>query len=482
MGSSTAGVTKNFHAAVGVRDAANGADAVLRGAAVAQTKPKSKKRSGGVALSVDSAIARAIGLQQAGNDAEAAALYRNVLARQPAHLDAMHFLGVAEHRLGRSAAGLEWIEKALRRVEDHPDLHNNHGNVLKALGRLDEAEAAYERALALRPLDPAALSNLGAVARERGQYARAETLLQDAIAIAPQHYEAHQHLASVYKRTARLSEALLAQQQALSLRPTFADALFKLGATYYALGRVGEAADVYRRWIEADPEHPVPRHLLAGCTGQGVPARASDDFVRASFDAFARHFDRSLAKLEYRAPELVASAVCSALGTPRATLDVLDAGVGTGLCGADLRPFAQRLVGVDLSAAMLEHARERGSYDELVVMELGAYLEQAHASYDLIVCADTLVYFGALEPVLSGFASALRSTGTLVLTTEHCTDPDLPDGFRIHAHGRYSHVEAYVRRALAAAGLALAQLQHVELRREAGKWVAGLLVTARKPA
>lgn len=450
---------------------------------MAQTKPKSKskKRSAGVALSVDSAIARAIGLQQAGNDTEAAELYRGVLARQPAHLDVMHFLGVAEHRLGRSALGLEWIERVLNKVSDHPDVHNNHGNVLKALGRLDEAEAAYERALALRSQDPAALSNLGALARERGQYARAEALLQDAIALAPNHYEAHQHLASVYKRTARLPEALLAQQQALRLRPTHADALFKLGATYYALGRVTEAAEIYRRWIDVDPQHPVPRHLLAGCTGEGVPARASDDFVRASFDGFARHFDRSLAKLEYRAPELVASAVRSALGPASAALDVLDAGAGTGLSGADLRPYARRLVGVDLSAAMLERARERGSYDELVVMELGAFLEQSRAGYDLIVCADTLVYFGALERVLAGFSAALRSAGTLVLTTEHCAAGDAPEGFRIHAHGRYSHTEPYVRQGLAEAGLELTELKHVELRREAGNWVAGLLVTASKP-
>ena len=36
---------------------------------------------------------------------------------------------------------------------------------------------------------------------------------------------------------------------------------------------------------------------------------------------------------------------------------VLDAGCGTGLCGPLLRPYAKRLVGVDLSSGMLERAR-----------------------------------------------------------------------------------------------------------------------------
>jgi predicted TPR repeat methyltransferase len=382
--------------------------------------------------------------------------------------------------MGQSAQGLEWLEKALRVVDTHPDLHNNHGNVLKALGRLDEAEAAYERALTLRPQDPAALSNLGAVARERGQYAHAELLLQDAIAIAPGHYEAYQQLASVFRRQNRLAEALAVQVQALSLRPNHGDAYFKLGATYYALGRIEEAADVYRRWVVVEPQHPVPRHLLAGCTGEGVPERASDEFVRASFDSFARHFDRSLAKLEYRAPELVAGAVASALGVPAANLDVLDAGAGTGLCAAALRPYARKLVAVDLSEAMLQHAQQRGGYDELVVAELSAFVNAAAASYDLVVCTDTLVYFGALHSVMAGFAGALRPAGTLVFTTEYVPEA-ATEGFAIAAHGRYSHSEPYVRAMLQAAGLEVAHLQHVELRREAGKWVQGLLLTARKP-
>ena len=35
------------------------------------------------------------------------------------------------------------------------------------------------------------------------------------------------------------------------------------------------------------------------------------------------------------------------------SLDVLDAGCGTGLCGPLVAPYARRLVGVDLSEAML---------------------------------------------------------------------------------------------------------------------------------
>ena len=60
------------------------------------------------------------------------------------------------------------------------------------------------------------------------------------------------------------------------------------------------------------------------------------------------------------------------------SLDVLDAGCGTGLCGPLIAPYARRLVGVDLSERMLDQARARNVYDELVRRELTAYLRELH--------------------------------------------------------------------------------------------------------
>jgi predicted TPR repeat methyltransferase len=204
--------------------------------------------------------------------------------------------------------------------------------------------------------------------------------------------------------------------------------------------------------------------------------------VREAFDHFASSFDSSLARLEYRAPALVAEAVAAAIGDPRRSLVVLDAGCGTGLCGEHLRAYAKRLVGVDLSGRMLERARERDEYDELVEGELTEFLERQAAAYDLVVSADTLVYFGALEAVAAAASRALRAGGHVTFTVERSDESDAPAGHRLHPHGRYSHTEPYLRRVLGDAGLDVTSLREVELRKEAGKWVRGSLVTAKKPA
>ena len=52
-----------------------------------------------------------------------------------------------------------------------------------------------------------------------------------------------------------------------------------------------------------------------------------------------------------------------ALEAAAASWTMFDAGAGTGQCGEQMRPLVNRLVGADLSAAMLAKAQERGVYD-----------------------------------------------------------------------------------------------------------------------
>jgi predicted TPR repeat methyltransferase len=265
-----------------------------------------------------------------------------------------------------------------------------------------------------------------------------------------------------------------------------------VGAVLYSMGRVEEAIKIYTRWVELEPNDPRARHMLASCTGDGVPERASDAFVTQTFDTFAGSFDQVLEKLQYRAPALIIDAVTEVFetfGAPAAALDVLDAGAGTGWCGPPLRPYARRLVGVDLSAGMLAKAAERKIsdskngdgkvYDELVTSELVAYMRAHPAAYDLIVSADTLVYFGDLGAAMQAAAATLRPGGHFIYTVEHAVD-EPATGHRLNPHGRYSHGEAYVRRVLGDAGLEPLSVNRVHLRLEVRVPVDGLLVVARK--
>jgi predicted TPR repeat methyltransferase len=231
--------------------------------------------------------------------------------------------------------------------------------------------------------------------------------------------------------------------------------------------------------LDEEPDDPIALHMRAACTGREVPARASNAFVEKTFDSFAASFESKLEQLSYRAPALVAAMLEDSGLQPSKRLDVLDAGCGTGLCGLLVAPYARRLVGVDLSAGMLAHAKEKNVYEALMKTDLTEYLRDNSEAFDLIVSADTLVYFGDLKSVFAAAARALRPNGLLVFTVEHSVGGEADVDYRLELHGRYSHARAYVEQLLALSGLQ-PEIAHAELRMEAGAPVAGLVIRAMK--
>jgi predicted TPR repeat methyltransferase len=262
--------------------------------------------------------------------------------------------------------------------------------------------------------------------------------------------------------------------------PGHPDALWVLGLAFQANGEIEKARDVFGHWLAREPDNPVAAHMLSACAGADVPPRASDAYVRASFDSMAESFDEHLADLDYQAPRLIGQSFSRAWPVPRAGLDVLDAGCGTGLCAAWLRPHARTLVGVDLSAGMLRRAERLRQYDRLVEAELTQFLQSQQDAWDAIVSADTLCYFGALDRLFEAAARALRSGGRLLFTVEQALDPG-ETGYRLQPHGRYSHAQAYVASQLERAGMSVDSIVTDKLRKESGRDVAGLVVTAGRP-
>jgi tetratricopeptide (TPR) repeat protein len=65
--------------------------------------------------SASDTLQKAIALHQQGQLADAEGLYRQILASEPDHFDALHLLGVIRHQQGRHADALELIERALTR-------------------------------------------------------------------------------------------------------------------------------------------------------------------------------------------------------------------------------------------------------------------------------------------------------------------------------------------------------------------------------
>jgi predicted TPR repeat methyltransferase len=428
-------------------------------------------------LTLEEAVSFAILLQKNEQFVEAQEVYRRVLESAPDHPRALHYAGVLAHQQGRNGEALALIERSLALVPDQADWYSNLGVVLQSDARLERAIDSYRRAIAIDPSHANAHNNVGVLLRATGQPVEAEAAYRTAIRLNPEHIDAYTNLGILLNGLKRTEEAAACYCRVITLRPKHREARKLLALAHCTLGEVGKAAKILEEWLEEEPENPIAQHMLASCTGRDVPDRASNAFIEATFDSFASSFESKLERLSYRAPALI-GAMLQDFGVERSHhLDVLDAGCGTGLCGAIVAPFARRLVGVDLSEGMLAHAKDKNVYHALTKAELTEYLRDHSEAFDLIVSADTLVYFGDLTGVIAALAGALRPNGLVVFTLEHAVADSID--YRLELHGRYSHARAYVERLLTLSGLQSKIIQ-AELRTEAGAPVPGLVIRAAK--
>jgi predicted TPR repeat methyltransferase len=401
----------------------------------------------------DPAVDQAAAALEQGRPAEAAALCLATLARGALPLTIAANLVVILRRAGApEAEGLEADLVACVRAHAarNPDDTAAQFTLGRLLCGLDQAEAAAPiLAAALRrdPLNRAGVARLTDILLRRDQADAAVALWQPVFAAEPANGRLPLELA-----------ALMAQ--------------------------AGFGDHARRLLDQAEPLCRTNRHqfdFIARTIRGGATTGAQSAMTVEIFDRAAGRYDASIAALDNRGPEM-ALQVLADLELPRARkLAVLDAGCGTGLCAAGLRPYARLLHGVDLSAGMLNQAHRKRLYDRLTRSDLASIGTLPVGPFDLILSSDVLVYFGDLGPVLANLATLLRPGGWLILTLERAGADGRP--WVLDPSGRHRHDPAYVVAALQAAGFAAPRTRiEGELRKDFGQSVPGLALAAQRLA
>ncbi|MBY6266068.1 tetratricopeptide repeat protein [Azospirillum sp. 412522] len=426
-------------------------------------------QTGGIPDEIRAKVEDGTALLRQGLFAEAADLFGDAIAARPDWPMPYNNLAVALRGMGRLEEALLACAAALRHRPDYPEAFANLARILLALGRYRDAAIAAEQAARLRP-DHTAMHALRAMALLKDK-APGESLpvCRTALALDPAGVEVLTVLAQALDAVGRPAEALSAARRGAALVPSRRESLIVLGSLLTDRNLRDEALAVYRRAMELDPNDTVLAHLVHAIGGTNS-AKAPEAYVANVFDSYADRFDEHLVKtLQYKAHEIVAQAAVAAL-PPDTGARILDIGCGTGLCGPTLRPAAARLVGVDLSARMLDKARDRNLYDALARAELVQFMAETDERFDAIVSADVLCYFGDLTEVFRAAAGVLEPGGLLAFTVERQEEP----GYRLTASGRYVHGLDHLRDG--ARGLFRARtIDNVILRTEASVPVHGYL-------
>ncbi len=215
--------------------------------------------------------------------------------------------------------------------------------------------------------------------------------------------------------------------------------------------RVGRSLDrAWRRTLLPLLDHPAvllprdfPIFLLGARTDAAIADVRAASGARAAFEAIYTASDDpwGSAARRYRYQARKYEQIMALLPDRRFD-EVLDLGCGLGLLSQHLALRANRVLGLDLAGAALDHARRRGSLLDNLRFAQGDVLDlpaSMDGRFDLVVVADTLYYLSPLDDALlkrlsARFAALLRPGGVCLLVNHYffAADRESRQSRRIH--------------------------------------------------
>ena len=209
---------------------------------------------------------------RAGRLPQAEAIYRQILASEPDHVDSLRLLAFASLQAGRADRALDLTIRAVKLEPCNSLHHSNMAAALRALGRKDEAIASYRQALLHEPDNLDTHNQLGSLLGECGDFAGEEAHYRLVLRHAPgldldaarAHVDARFHLANLLVRRKRFDDAISEFRQLLRHKPDFAEAHCNLGAVLFDLSAFEECERCYREAVRLNPTFAEAYNNLGG--------------------------------------------------------------------------------------------------------------------------------------------------------------------------------------------------------------------------
>ncbi|MGH0145294.1 UNVERIFIED_CONTAM: hypothetical protein FKN15_031819 [Acipenser sinensis] len=195
--------------------------------------------------------------KERGQLQEAIEHYRHALRLKPDFIDGYINLAAALVAAGDMEGAVQAYVSALQYNPDLYCVRSDLGNLLKALGRLEEAKVFPEFA--------AAHSNLASVLQQQGKLQEALMHYKEAIRISPTFADAYSNMGNTLKEMQDIQGALQCYTRAIQINPAFADAHSNLASIHKDSGNIPEAIASYRTALKLKPDFPDAYCNLAHC-------------------------------------------------------------------------------------------------------------------------------------------------------------------------------------------------------------------------
>jgi predicted O-linked N-acetylglucosamine transferase (SPINDLY family) len=205
----------------------------------------------------------AVDAWRGGRSSEAERLVRDLLAREPRHVDAQRLLLELLSSAGRTQEALVTARCLVELAPQDAAAQRRLAELLSGAGDGEAAIRALERSLELEPNNSRALSNLGNLLTTAGRVAHAIEVLERAVDVRADYPAALVNLGLAYVRAGQVDRAIGCYRRALTLNPRLAEASLNLAGAYRRIGDLNAALTCYER--ARTVQTPRPELLL----GQG---------------------------------------------------------------------------------------------------------------------------------------------------------------------------------------------------------------------
>ncbi|XP_050039299.1 UDP-N-acetylglucosamine--peptide N-acetylglucosaminyltransferase 110 kDa subunit isoform X3 [Dermacentor andersoni] len=231
--------------------------------------------------------------KERGQLSDALENYRHAVRLKPDFIDGYINLAAALVAAGDMEQAVQAYVSALQYnpFQDLYCVRSDLGNLLKALGRLDEAKACYLKAIETCPTFAVAWSNLGCVFNAQGEIWLAIHHFEKAVALDPNFLDAYINLGNVLKEARIFDRAVAAYLRALNLSPNNAVVHGNLACVYYEQGLIDLAVDTYRRAIDLQPNFPDAYCNLANALKEKSQVTEAEDCYQTALRLCPTHAD-----------------------------------------------------------------------------------------------------------------------------------------------------------------------------------------------
>lgn len=274
-------------------------------------------------LSVQGALEWAVREHQAGRLDDAWTLYQHVLAVDARNADALHLSGMIELARGRTAEAIRLMELSLQSAGENPPPHfrSNLANAYREAGELPRAETEYRAAIASGGGTPEVFNNLGLTLLALGRPAWAIEPFEAALARRPGHPGTLTNLSIACLSCGAAAEALRSADEALEKDRTLLPAQLARASALAALDRADDAEQIFRELMDT----AIAPAAIRGFSDLLFARGKSEEAIQASRGVAERFASDSTAWLQHatnlaraaRVPEAESAAAKACEVSPR---------------------------------------------------------------------------------------------------------------------------------------------------------------------